>query len=78
MLKHHEYLGLSRAAFADYVEEISVPCCTPRQLLKQGQLKPEQVCQSTISGLSCQVDVLAIDAEGLDEAILKAFLEPRG
>eukprot|EP00438_Fugacium_kawagutii_P015759 Skav233448 [mRNA] locus=scaffold1486:385221:387670:- [translate_table: standard] len=53
---------LRRKEFEDYVEEIMVACKTPAKLLEDAQIRPNEV------------DVLAIDAEGLDEEILKLFL----
>lgn len=63
VLKHHDFLGLSREQFLDYIEEIMVCCKTPAILLEEAHMMPKEV------------DVLAIDAEGLDEQILKSFLK---
>ncbi|CAJ1441625.1 unnamed protein product [Effrenium voratum] len=60
--KHHVHLGLSKQHFARYVEEIRVPCKTPAQLLAEAKWP------------AAAVDILALDAEGLDQEILRAFL----
>ena len=66
ILKHHVHLGLSRDDFQSYVEEILVCCKTPSVLLQDACMLPTEV------------DILAIDAEGLDDQILRAFLKLPG
>ncbi|CAE7633467.1 unnamed protein product [Symbiodinium sp. CCMP2592] len=64
--KHHVHVGLSQEEFAKYIEEISVPSRTPSELLSEVSLRPEDV------------SILAVDAEGFDDAIVRAFLELPG
>eukprot|EP00435_Cladocopium_sp_Y103_P062744 s96_g24.t1 len=52
-----------RQEFDPYIEEIKVACKTPAVLLEEANLQPSEV------------DILAIDAEGLDVQILKLFLK---
>lgn len=61
VLNHCEFVGLSREAFAEYVDEIQVRCLTPVDLLREAHLLPEDV------------DVLQVDAEGHDDKIVEAF-----
>ncbi|CAE7355099.1 unnamed protein product [Symbiodinium natans] len=64
--KHHVHVGLSEHDFAKYIEEILVPALTPAALLKASSLRPEAV------------SILAVDAEGFDDVIVRAFLQLPG
>jgi len=66
VLKHHVHLGLTEEEFNPYILEIQVDCKTPAILLEEVDLSPKEV------------NILAIDAEGLDVQILQAFLKLPG
>mmetsp|Transcript_69415 Transcript_69415/g.192057 ORF Transcript_69415/g.192057 Transcript_69415/m.192057 type:complete len:364 (-) Transcript_69415:187-1278(-) len=62
VLKHAEHVGFSHEEFENYVDEIIIPSLCPAELFARAVVEPSAV------------DVLVVDAEGLDGEILISFL----